>query len=101
MKSQDRPYATQTFRPVHFSTLEEVAVDPVLETVESAGFNLVLYNDEHNTFDHVIDMLVSVCDCIELPFDFPITVILDFFEVFLLDSSMVDSTALIIPPRAG
>lgn len=42
-------------------TLEEVAVEPVLETVETAGFNLVLYNDEHNTFDHVIDMLVSIC----------------------------------------
>ena len=36
-------------------------MDPVLETVETAGFNLVLYNDEHNTFDHVIDMLISVC----------------------------------------
>ena len=61
MKSQDRIYATQTFRLVQLSTLEEVAVDPVLETVETAGFNLVLYNDEHNTFDHVIEMLVSVC----------------------------------------
>ena len=30
------------------------------ETVETAGFNLVLYNDEHNTFDHVIEMLISV-----------------------------------------
>ena len=46
---------------MHSSTLEEVAVDPVLETVETASFNLVLYNDEHNTFDHVIDMLISVC----------------------------------------
>lgn len=61
MKSQDRIYATQTISVVQFSTLEEVAVDPVLETVETAGFNLVLYNDEHNTFDHVIEMLVSVC----------------------------------------
>ena len=42
-------------------TLEQVVADPVLETVETAGFNLVLYNDEHNTFDHVIDMLISVC----------------------------------------
>ena len=61
MKSQERLYATQTINVVQFSTLEEVAVDPVLETVETAGFNLVLYNDEHNTFDHVIEMLVSVC----------------------------------------
>lgn len=42
-------------------TLEQVVADPVLETVETAGFNLVLYNDEHNTFHHVIDMLISVC----------------------------------------
>jgi ATP-dependent Clp protease adaptor protein ClpS len=42
-------------------TLEQVVADPVLETVETAGFNLVLYNDEHNTFDHVIDMLISIC----------------------------------------
>lgn len=61
MKSQDLNYTTQTFGVVLFSTLEEVAVDPVLESVETAGFNLVLYNDEHNTFDHVIEMLVSVC----------------------------------------
>ena len=61
MKSQDRISTTQTFSTVHSSTLEEVAMDPVLETVETAGFNLVLYNDEHNTFDHVIDMLISVC----------------------------------------
>ena len=52
---------TQTIDAVHSSTLEEVAVDPVLETVDTAGFSLVLYNDEHNTFDHVIEMLVRVC----------------------------------------
>ena len=52
---------TQTFSAVYSSTLEEVTEDPVLETVETAGFNLVLYNDEHNTFDHVIEMLISVC----------------------------------------
>ena len=61
MKSQDRIYLTQACSALYSSTLEEVAVDPVLQTVESDGFNLVLYNDEHNTFDHVIDMLVSVC----------------------------------------
>ena len=61
MKPQDRISMTQTFSAVHSSTLEEVTVDPVLETVETAGFNLVLYNDEYNTFDHVIEMLISVC----------------------------------------
>ena len=50
-----------TGRLMGSDTLEQVVADPVLETVETAGFNLVLYNDEHNTFDHVIDMLISVC----------------------------------------
>lgn len=37
--------------------LEEVLVD------ESVSFNneIVLYNDEVNTFDHVIDTLIRVC----------------------------------------
>jgi len=37
--------------------LEEVLVD------ESVSFNneIVLYNDEVNTFDHVIDTLIKVC----------------------------------------
>ena len=43
------------------STQEEVATDELQEVMESEGFSLVLYNDEHNTFDHVIEMLVSVC----------------------------------------
>ncbi len=38
--------------------LEEVLVE------ESFSFNneIVLYNDEVNTFDHVIDTLIRVCD---------------------------------------
>ena len=44
------------------STEEQVQSDSLLDTLESEGFNLVLYNDEHNTFDHVINMLVAVCD---------------------------------------
>ena len=38
--------------------LEEVLVE------ESVSFNneIVLYNDEVNTFDHVIDTLIRVCD---------------------------------------
>ena len=43
------------------STQEEVATDELQEVMESEGFSLVLYNDEHNTFDHVIDMLIAVC----------------------------------------
>lgn len=37
---------------------------PAGEYNELLGENsqLVLYNDDHNTFDHVIDSLVEVCD---------------------------------------
>tara|TARA_B100001093_G_scaffold515277_1_gene591268 strand:- start:2785 stop:3138 length:354 start_codon:yes stop_codon:yes gene_type:complete len=41
---------------------EDVAVDIALDTVTTEGWNLVLYNDEHNTFDHVIEMLISICE---------------------------------------
>ncbi len=41
---------------------EQVAEDIALETVTTEGWNLVLYNDEHNTFDHVIEMLISICE---------------------------------------
>ncbi|HBP45316.1 MAG: hypothetical protein CL845_00505 [Crocinitomicaceae bacterium] len=61
MQSQERNKVTQTWEAIHASTVEEVALDPVLETVETAGYSLVLFNDEHNTFDHVIHMLVSIC----------------------------------------
>jgi ATP-dependent Clp protease adaptor protein ClpS len=44
------------------STEEDVAEDIALETVTTEGWNLVLYNDEHNTFDHVIEMLISICN---------------------------------------
>lgn len=43
------------------TTEHDVAEDIALETVTAEGWNLVLYNDEHNTFDHVIDMLISIC----------------------------------------
>ena len=44
------------------ATEEDVAEDIALETVTTEGWNLVLYNDEHNTFDHVIEMLISICE---------------------------------------
>ncbi|WP_066755529.1 ATP-dependent Clp protease adaptor ClpS [Crocinitomix algicola] len=36
---------------------EEIAVD----SKTAGGKNLVIYNDDFNTFDHVIDSLVKVC----------------------------------------
>lgn len=40
---------------------QEVVQEEILEVLDSEGFSLVLYNDEHNTFDHVIEMLIAVC----------------------------------------
>ena len=37
---------------VEVTTLEELVSE----------YNIVLYNDEHNTFDHVINCLVRICD---------------------------------------
>ena len=48
-------------RPI-LSSDEQVSEDIALETVTTEGWNLVLYNDEHNTFDHVIEMLISICE---------------------------------------
>lgn len=39
-------------------TLEEVSLEELLD----APNEIVLYNDEVNTFDHVIETLVRVCD---------------------------------------
>lgn len=37
--------------------------EEVLEEVQvSTEYNLVVFNDDVNTFDHVIDTLISVCD---------------------------------------
>ena len=38
-------------------TQEEVEVDVKV----AEDWSLVVYNDDHNTFDHVIERLVSVC----------------------------------------
>jgi len=38
--------------------LEEISVDELL----SANNEIVLYNDNVNTFDHVIDTLIRVCE---------------------------------------
>ena len=36
--------------------------DTLLKEAIVAPYELVLYNDDVNTFDHVIDCLVSICD---------------------------------------
>ncbi|MDA0882417.1 MAG: ATP-dependent Clp protease adaptor ClpS [Flavobacteriales bacterium] len=40
-------------------TEEEVAVDVLVESVEE--HKLIIFNDDVNTFDFVIDSLISVC----------------------------------------
>ena len=41
----------------NIETQEEVEVDVKL----NEDWSLVVYNDDHNTFDHVIEMLVKIC----------------------------------------
>ena len=46
---------------MRMSTIEKVQEDVLVE--EQVGINneIVLYNDDVNTFDHVIDTLIRVC----------------------------------------
>lgn len=44
------------------STKEKTLEELLLEEEVIAQNEIVLYNDEVNTFDHVIDTLISVCE---------------------------------------
>ena len=44
------------------STIEKVQVDVLVEELTDVNNEIVLYNDDVNTFDHVIDTLIRVCD---------------------------------------
>jgi len=44
------------------STQEEIAEELLLEEETANQNEIVLFNDDVNTFDHVIDTLVAVCD---------------------------------------
>nr|WP_293835094.1 ATP-dependent Clp protease adaptor ClpS [uncultured Arsenicibacter sp.] len=41
---------------------EENDVEVLDEVIETDVHNLVVFNDDINTFDHVIDTLIDVCD---------------------------------------
>lgn len=41
---------------------EETGVSVLDEVVETDVHNLVVFNDEVNTFEHVIDTLIDVCE---------------------------------------
>ncbi|MHA3787185.1 ATP-dependent Clp protease adaptor ClpS [Flavobacterium hauense] len=43
------------------STKEKVLEEVLVEEAIGANNEIVLYNDEVNTFDHVIDTLIRVC----------------------------------------
>lgn len=44
------------------STQEEVLEKVKVETKKDNTYEIVLFNDDHNTFDHVIDTLIMVCE---------------------------------------
>ncbi len=44
------------------STKEKVLEEVQVETKESNLHEIILYNDDYNTFDHVINTLIAVCE---------------------------------------
>ena len=44
------------------STKEEVLEKVSVETKEHKLHEIILYNDDYNTFDHVISTLIAVCE---------------------------------------
>lgn len=44
-----------------FSVTPEVEEEVQLDVDLDSGWKIVLFNDDHNTFDHVIEMLIKVC----------------------------------------
>ena len=44
------------------STKEKVLEEVLTETKENKLHEIILYNDDHNTFDHVIETLIAVCE---------------------------------------
>lgn len=44
------------------STKEEVLEKKKVKTEDARLHEIILYNDDYNTFDHVIEMLIVACD---------------------------------------
>ena len=44
------------------STIEKIQEEVLVADAVDQNNQIVLYNDDVNTFDHVIEMLVSICD---------------------------------------
>jgi len=47
---------------IEMSTKEEVLEEVKATTKTQKENEIVLYNDDYNTFDHVIEMLIYACD---------------------------------------
>ncbi|MEZ4854755.1 ATP-dependent Clp protease adaptor ClpS [Flavobacterium sp.] len=43
------------------STIEKVQEEVLVEEKIGTNFEIILFNDDVNTFDHVIETLISVC----------------------------------------
>lgn len=44
------------------STIEKIQEELLVEELVGLNNEIILYNDDVNTFDHVIDTLIRVCD---------------------------------------
>jgi len=44
------------------STIEKIQEEVLVEELVGLNNEIILYNDDVNTFDHVIDTLIRVCD---------------------------------------
>lgn len=51
-----------TIKVERMSTREQISEELLLEEETVRQNEIVLFNDEVNTFDHVIETLISVCD---------------------------------------
>jgi len=47
---------------ISFSTKEKKWEEVLVQEDEALDRELVLFNDDYNTFDHVIDTLIKVCE---------------------------------------
>ncbi|MAO45928.1 MAG: hypothetical protein CL823_02145 [Crocinitomicaceae bacterium] len=55
---QFKPYLCNVKITLHTETHEKVEVS----VKHTEDWSLVVYNDDHNTFDHVIEKLISICE---------------------------------------
>ena len=55
-------YLKLIFMALEMSTKEEVLEEVKTETKKQKNYEIVLYNDDVNTFDHVIETLIMACD---------------------------------------